>query len=179
MDVSNAIVAKSDQLEVWASVPGFEGAYEVSSLGRVRSLDRVTDRGRKWKGKLMSPSTMPRGYQVVTLWRDGKQETALVHRLVLFAFVGDAPAGMEALHGDGDPANNRRSNLSWGTHSENQYDQVAHGTHTKSSKMSCPSGHPYDEKNTYTYPGPRAHRGCRTCRREYMRRWHAEKQKAK
>lgn len=103
MDVSNAIVAKSDQLETWKSVPGFEGAYEVSDHGRVRSLDRVTDRGRRWKGKIMTPSTMPRGYQVVTLWRGGKQETALVHRLVLFAFEGIAPAGMEALHGDGSP----------------------------------------------------------------------------
>ncbi|HEV7195571.1 MAG TPA: NUMOD4 motif-containing HNH endonuclease, partial [Pedococcus sp.] len=141
----------------------------VSNLGRVRSLDRITDRGRKWRGRIMSPAPMgPSGYLVVTLWRDGKQRTALVHRLVLTAFVG--PSDFEVRHKYGDPADNRLAHLAWGTHSENQFDQVAHGTHANASKDECPAGHAYDEANTYVYPG-RAHRGCRACRRSYARNY--------
>lgn len=152
--------------EQWRPVVGYEGAYEVSDLGRVRSLDRITDRGRRWRGRLMTPATMPAGYQVVTLWRDGAQRTHLVHRLVLTAFVGPQSARTEVRHGDGDPANNALTNLAWGTHSENQHDQVAHGTHHHAAKDRCPAGHPYDEANTYHYPG-RPHRGCRACRRRW------------
>lgn len=158
--------------EQWLPIPGYVGSYEVSNLGRVRAPDRITDRGRKWRGRTLTPSPMPRGYRVVTLWRDGKQKSALVHRLVLLAFVGPSPEGMEGLHKNGNPADNALSNLAWGTHSENQLDQVAHGTHPKASKEACPSGHPYDEANTYVYPGG-AHRACRQCRRENGRKWHA------
>lgn len=157
--------------ERWLPVSGYEGSYEVSDLGRVRSLDRITDRGRKWRGRVMSPAPMrSNGYLIVSLWRDGSQRTTLVHRLVLSAFVGPAPDGAEGLHGDGDPENNKLTNLSWGTHSENEMDKVRHGTHPHARKTHCPQGHPYDDENTYVYPG-RAHRGCRTCRREYMRNY--------
>ena len=153
--------------EIWKPIPGHEGAYEASDLGRVRSLDRVTDRGRRWKGRLMTPCPLPNDYLIVTLWRDGRQRTPLVHRLVLLTFVGPAPAGTEALHADGDRSNNRLDNLSWGTHSQNQYDQVAHGTHFNASKTHCRSGHPYTPENTYLRP--RGGRACRTCRARWVR----------
>ena len=160
-------------MEHWSPIPGYAGAYEASDHGRVRALDRITDRGRKWRGQMLTPASMPRGYQVVTLWRDGKQKTALVHRLVLFAFVGPEPEGMEGLHKNGNPYDNSLGNLAWGTHSENQLDQVMHGTHPNASKDVCPSGHAYDEANTYHYPGS-PHRACRKCRRENLRRWKLE-----
>lgn len=159
-------------MEKWLPVPGYSGAYEASDKGRVRALDRVTDRGRRWRGQMMTPTSMPRGYQVVSLWRNGKQETALVHRLVLFAFVGPEPEGMEGLHADGNPGNNSLSNLRWGTHSENQLEQVAHGTHANASLETCPAGHPYNDENTYFYPG-KPHRACRICRRDNLRNWKA------
>lgn len=159
--------------ERWLPLSGYEGIYDVSDLGRIRSLDRVTHRGRKWKGRTLSAASMPAGYQKVSLWRAGKQGSALVHRLVLLTFSGPCPDGMEGLHKDGNPANNALSNLAWGTHSENQMDQVLHGTHPNASKGTCPSGHPYNESNTYTYPGTRAHRACRVCRRENVRKWSA------
>lgn len=155
----------------WRPIPGYEGSYEVSDLGEVRSLDRLTDRGRNWRGRVMSPAPMPSGYQIVTLWRDGKQRTALVHRLVLEAFVGPPAPGQEVRHYDGNPANNALENLAWGTHAENEADKIAHGTHPHASKTHCPQGHPYDETNTYAYPGPQAHRACRVCRRENARAW--------
>lgn len=159
-------------MERWAPIPGYEGAYEVSDRGNVRSLDRVTDRGRRWKGRVMTPSPMRNGYMTVTLWRDGRQRSRLVHRLVLDAFVGKAPEGHEALHANGDRGDNRLANLSWGTHSENQLDQVSHGTHHRASRTHCPAGHPYDAENTYTYPG-KPHRACRVCRAKYIREWRA------
>lgn len=159
-----------DLTERWLPIPGHEESYEVSDLGRIRALDRITDRGRKWKGQMMAPASMPAGYQTVTLWRDGKQKTALVHRLVLSAFIGPAPEGAEGLHGNGEPSDNSLSNLAWGTHSENQFDQVFHGTHANATKDACPSGHPYDDANTYFYPG-KPHRACRECRRTYQRQY--------
>lgn len=153
--------------EQWRSIPGYEGIYEASSDGRVKSLTRITDRGRKWQGRILRPAVMPSGYRIATLWRNGKQRTVLVHRLVLLAFVGEPPSSTEALHADGDRSNNTLANLSWGTHSRNQLDQVAHGTHCNASKLACLAGHPYDEQNTYTYPG-RNKRGCRACRRLWV-----------
>ncbi|WP_374247753.1 NUMOD4 motif-containing HNH endonuclease [Gordonia sp. ABSL49_1] len=151
-------------MERWKAVPGYEGSYEVSDEGRVRSLTRRKFHGHRHKGRMLRQPTMPRGYKVVTLWRDATQKTALVHRLVLLAFVGEAPTGAEALHADGDPANNSLENLSWGTHSDNQFDQVAHGTHHHSSKTHCVRGHEFTPENTYNYPG-RNHRACRKCRK--------------
>lgn len=169
MDLTESIAPRSDQVnERWLAVPGYEGRYEVSDLGNVRSLDRIRSHGRRWRGRTLKPYPMPRGYLMVNLWLDNTQRIWLVHRLVLLVFVGPAPEGMEGLHRDGDNTNNNLSNLRWGTHSENQLDQVAHGTHVNASKDACPSGHEYTEANTYIYPG-RPHRGCRTCRRAHAR----------
>jgi hypothetical protein len=168
----------AETIEEWRAIPGYEGSYEVSNLGRVRSLDRITDRGRRWRGRLMNPCPLQNGYLIVTLWRDGKQRTPLVHRLVLLAFVGPATDSYEALHANGDRADNRIANLSWGTHSNNQFDQVAHGTHPQASKTHCPQGHPYNDENTYHVPGRGAHRTCRTCRREYQRNYKPRKKAA-
>lgn len=154
--------------ESWRPVAGYEGAYEVSDLGRVRSLNRLTSHGHNRRGVTLKPFPMQRGYMVVNLWWANQPRMWLVHRLVLAAFVGPQPVGMEALHGDGDPANNRLTNLRWGTHSENQYDQVAHGTHPNASKDECRAGHPFDEANTYRYPG-RTKRACRERRSRYVR----------
>lgn len=159
----------AEPTERWLPVVGYEGSYEVSDLGRVRSTDRITDRGRKWRGRIMKPSRMSSGYLQVTFWRNGKQSSHLVHRVVLTAFIGPAEHGIEALHGPGGTADNSLTNLAWGTHSQNQYDQVNSGTHPHASKDRCPAGHPYDETNTYIYPG-RAHRGCRICRRAHSRK---------
>lgn len=172
MDIADSLVARTDQIERWLAIPGYEGIYEVSDLGRVRSLNRIVSSGHRRQGVILKPAWHQRGYPMVNLWRNNSQRMQLVHRLVLMTFVGPAPHGTEALHGDGDAANAALANLSWGTHSENQADQVAHGTHGNASKGSCPSGHEYTEANTYIYPG-KPHRGCRECRREYARAWKA------
>jgi len=103
--------------ERWRDVPGFEGLYQVSDWGRVRSLDRVVvdslGRQRLIRGRLLKPISL-NGYHYVGLFRDGEQTRCLVHRLVLLAFVGEPESGQECRHLNGDPANNRLENLAWG-----------------------------------------------------------------
>lgn len=167
--MTESIQPRSDQIERWIAVDGYEDAYEVSDLGRVRSLNRLTRHGHKRRGRVLRPIRHERGYLLVNLWRDNASRMHLVHRLVLSAFVGHAPTGAEARHLDGDAGNAALVNLSWGTHSDNEFDKVEHRTHRNASKTRCPAGHPYDKANTYVHPG-KPHRSCRTCRRAHASR---------
>lgn len=120
--------------EEWRPVVGFEGLYEVSDLGRVRSLDREITCRNRWgstlsyvlPGKVLRPGPAGKGYLKVTLHRDGPHYR-YVHRLVLEAFVGLCPDGMEGCHNLGDRKDNRLSNLRYDTPTENQRDRTAHG----------------------------------------------------
>lgn len=154
--------------EVWKPVPGYEGVYEVSDLGRVRSLDRLDAAGHRRKGRIMRLTARPDGYVQAGLHFGGHRKQLFVHRMVLLAFVGPAPEGMEACHNDGNRTTNALTNLRWDTPSENQRDCVRHGAHNNASKACCPAGHEYGARNTYV--DPRGGRNCRTCRREHNRR---------
>ncbi len=111
--------------EMWRPVVGFEGRYEVSRDGRVRSLNRYR---AKDFGKTLSPYTQNKGYQYLSLrTHDGGKRTLAVHRLVLEAFVGPCPPGKQAAHGNGDPADNRVENLRWASAAENIADRARHG----------------------------------------------------
>lgn len=150
--------------EEWRPIPGYEGIYEASSLGNVRSLARLDGRGRRIRARHLSQWTHPSGHRIVKLSKNGEYRLGKVHRLILLAFIGPPPDKHEALHGDGDPGNNRIENLTWGTRSQNQYDRVRHGTHHMAVKTHCPQQHPYDAANTYrTRDGKR--RMCRACLR--------------
>jgi hypothetical protein len=113
------------------------------------------------RGKVLQQSSQGR-YLVVTLYRDGRPKSVSVHRLVLLAFVGPCPDGLEGLHWDDDPANNRLSNLRWGTPGDNQRDCIRNGNHWKVNITHCPRGHEYTDENTYVAPGS-GHRFCRAC----------------
>ena len=120
-------------LEEWRAVVGFEGAYEVSDHGRVRSLDRmlpwkrtlrtgtVVDCLRRHAGHVLTPQAKEAGHMWVQL---GRGNQAYVHHLVLEAFVGPAPVGTVGLHWDDDPARNHLDNLRWGTRADNFADFV-------------------------------------------------------
>lgn len=121
-------------MEVWKAVVGFEGRYEVSDWGRVRSMDRTTPRRNhliKLSGKVLKAKPNAQGYPAVSLFAGSRlnRKERSVHRLVLLAFVGEPPHDHEALHGDGTRANNRLENLRWGTRSENIADTHKTGTH--------------------------------------------------
>ena len=121
--------------EIWKPVVGFKGLYEVSNLGRVRSVDRVGIsfwRGRnihrKLHGKILSPWIGSKGYLSVVIANDDKiRIIRKVHSLVLEAFIGPRPEGYECRHLDDVPDNNRLSNLCWGTNSENVFDAIRNG----------------------------------------------------
>jgi len=105
--------------EIWLPVLGFEAFYQVSSLGRVRSLRH---------NKVMSPAAGTGGYYGVTLRGGPKPVLRKVHRLVLEAFDRPRPDGLQAAHLDGNPKNNKRSNLAWVTAKENSSHKRLHGT---------------------------------------------------
>ena len=146
--------------ERWASVPGFEGHYLVSSEGRIRSLKRRTRDG----GPLYVNWRIDRyGYVIVDLWRDAKSARRRAHVLVAAAFLGPRPDGREVRHLDGNPANPRLSNLAYGTRAENRRDCIDHGTDHNKRKTHCPQGHPYDAENTRVIPSRPGARYCRAC----------------
>lgn len=161
--------------EEWHAVIGYEGCYEVSNLGRVRSLDR-SDGRRHIKGRVLKARRLPNGRQRVSLSKEGRIVDAYIYRLVLEAFVGPCPPGMEALHWDDDPNNNALYNLRWGTRTDNMRDMSRNGG-GNAGVSQCPSGHEYTPENTYIYPGPRKHRGCRACgrRHSYEKRLRAQR----
>jgi hypothetical protein len=154
--------------ERWLPIAGFEGVYEVSDLGRVRSFAKSSS------GRIRKLSANSQGYVTVDLWRGNVQDTRRLHRIVLETFVGPAPEGTEGCHGNGVRLDNRLSNLRWDTRIENMADIGRHGTHNNTAKTECPQGHPFNEENTYV--SPRGGRGCRECRRASVRA-HRVKQK--
>lgn len=116
--------AHHGEAERWLPVVGYEGLYDISDLGRVRSLPRNTTRGgilRQW--------ITTTGYPAVTLCRDGVRENWAVHRLVGEAFIGPLPPGLETRHGGNGALDPSLSNISYGTSKENNGpDKVRDGT---------------------------------------------------
>lgn len=114
--------------EDWRSVPDHPG-YEVSNLGCIRSY-RDRQGHPASAPRLLSPAIV-QGYRHIKL---GRSRQTKVHILVLEAFVGPRPDGMVCRHLDGNPLNNRLSNLRWGTPEENYADRHLHGTHNSGSR---------------------------------------------
>jgi hypothetical protein len=150
--------------ETWKPVVGWEGLYEVSDHGRVRSLDRVTVKGKRY-GQIMKPLALDTGHLRVRLSREGRGSSMLVHRLVLEAFRGLCPAGMEGCHNDGHPENNALSNLRWDTRSNNLLDSVTHGTHVWARRTHCPKRHRLITPNITRFDAQRGRRSCLACNR--------------
>lgn len=119
-------------METWLPAQGYEGLYEVSSHGRVRSLPKVAYTYAGTRARVIAGRVLKAGfdgkYYHVTPVKDGKQTTVKIHALVLNAFVGVCPQGMECRHLDGNTANNRADNLCWGTKKQNAADRERHGT---------------------------------------------------
>lgn len=131
---------RTKPVEVWRAVVGYEGLYEVSSLGRVRSVDRyvrATFGSKQFRpGCVLNPNRSG-PYPTHKLSRRGIQKTHRVHTLVLEAFVGPRPNGMECRHfPDGSHENNRLDNLSWGTPKQNTADKESHGQILRGERIS-------------------------------------------
>ena len=107
-------------MEEWRDAIGFEGFYKISDHGRILTVKTNTIK------KLTFDKHDGRPY--AGLWKNNKQTQVRPHKLVLEAFVGKRPEGMECCHNDGNPQNNHLSNLRWDTSKNNQADRVRHGT---------------------------------------------------
>ena len=121
--------------EIWRDIPGYEGAYQASSLGRIRSLPRVIPvydgvrqitYARPCPGKILRQAVCDKAGHVSV--HPGKYCRGIpVHQLVMLAFHGPPPAGMEVMHLNGNPVDNRPENLQYGTHSQNMTDMYRLG----------------------------------------------------
>lgn len=141
--------------ERWLPIPGYEGHYEVSDQGQVRS--------RKYgRCRVLHVYPDTGGYPHLGLHLDGVKLAWCVHRLVMLAFVGPRPSHLEIRHLDGDVGNARLDNLTYGTKSENAQDTLRHGNNWHKKKTHCPQGHAYSAENTY-HKGTR--RVCIACSR--------------
>jgi hypothetical protein len=158
--------------EHWRPILGYEGLYEVSDLGRVRSLPRKTTRGGVLKLQLR-----PDGYFDIELYARGGKSRHLVHRLVAQAFCPQRSHQTVVRHRNAKRDDNRAVNLSWGTSADNAADTVRLGRNYQAAQTHCRNSHPFDEVNTYT--DRQGHRNCRTCRRESSRRYMATQRRSR
>lgn len=129
---------ESEKKEIWKAVNGYEGFYEVSSIGRVRSVPRtIISSGfpRKRQSKMLAASDYG-GYCKVTLQKDGSRKTKLVHQLVAAAFIENPNNYKTINHIDENPKNNSVENLEWCTQKYN----INYGSRTE--RMKITKGHP-------------------------------------
>ena len=122
--------------EEWKPITGYEGFYEISNFGRIRSIDRIEYQRHysgimskyMHQGQIIKPGKRTNGYITIGLTKNGKRKTHSVHRLVALHFL-EKPEGKDYInHLDADPTNNRVSNLEWCTQSENIQYAYDHGT---------------------------------------------------
>jgi hypothetical protein len=126
---------RADTTEIWKSVPGYPG-YEASSLGRIRSLDRMVEQGSRWgkkimrfaAGRVLKQHGSAGRYLVAVLSGSDGNKTRTVHSVICATFHGPRPEGREVAHTDGNARNNAACNLRWATKLENAADRRRHGT---------------------------------------------------
>jgi hypothetical protein len=163
--------------ERWLAIPGWDGWYEVSDHGRVRSVPRTVrlraGHSRSFQSRYLKLNNL-RGYLRVCLRRNGEGSWVFVHRLVLEAFRGSAPVGMVGCHNDGNSVNCRLENLRWDTQTNNLLDAVLAGNHWQVRKRVCPLDHRLEHPNLVrsqlTIPGRRGGRSCLACCRTHALR---------
>jgi hypothetical protein len=160
--------------EEWRPIPGFEGIYEVSDQGNVRSLDRITPMpggsSRRTAGRVLRPSHGGRNlyHLYVHLSRDGEAHSHAVHQIVATVFHGPRPTPLSQVrHLNGISEDNRAVNLQWGTGSENQNDRVKHGNNHNANKIRCKWGHLLKDPNIGNNPSTPGARPCRSCTRAW------------
>lgn len=113
--------------EIWKDIPGFEGCYQASTFGRIRSVDRAVrvkshgvEATRIAKGRILRPGKQDSGHLTVTLGRN--YGSMPVHTAVALTFIGPRPCGKDVCHNDGNPENNRLDNLRYDNRTDNILD---------------------------------------------------------
>ena len=113
--------------EIWRDIAGYEGSYQVSNMGRVRSLDRKDGRGNQIKGRMLILHKNRNGYLQAAIFSKGKTKLSYVHRLVAQAFIPNAKQLKCVNHKDENKTNNIVDNLEWCDHKyNNNYGKLTH-----------------------------------------------------
>lgn len=124
--------------EEWREIPGSDGFYEVSSLGRARSWRKKSGRRaniRAEQPKILSSACDADGYHRFVFLASGIRKTVKVHRMILLAFIGPPlDADEQGCHLDGNVDNNRLENLAWGTAKTNAQHRRLHGTNAEGAR---------------------------------------------
>lgn len=128
-------------MEIWKDIPNYGNNYQASNLGRIKVKERIIEKFsvfanaivlQKYKERLLNPSISTNlGHLTVHLGNKKQKWNVGVHRLVLEAFVGQCPDGMECCHNNGIANDNRLENLRWDTHENNNKDRKLHGKYPK------------------------------------------------
>lgn len=119
-------------MENFKPIKKFEGFYEVSDLGRIKSVSRKVKNKSGYRvvsEKILNPVRKPDGYCIVSLWKKDKNQSGYIHRLVALHFVDGKKNGYEVNHKNGDKGDNRAENLEWVTRSENILHSFKIGSH--------------------------------------------------
>jgi len=106
-------------MEIWKDIQGYEGLYQVSNLGNIKSLKRLDSIGRRVRERILKFKTNRHGYHNVQLYNNGESKALKVHRIVALAFIEKKQERLEVNHIDGVKTNNNVSNLEWCNRSEN------------------------------------------------------------
>ena len=106
--------------EIWQDIKGYEGIYQVSNIGRIKSLARETRNGSCKKEKILKTQIDKKGYLTIDLRKNKQRKSYKVHRLVALAFIQNLDNKPQINHIDGNKRNNKIENLEWCTNSENQ-----------------------------------------------------------
>lgn len=161
----------SDPREEWRDVPGWEGSYEASNTGRVRSKTRtiLTSTGVtvRYPSRELKPSPDARGRLRVKLSENNKGHTLFLHKVLAETFLPNPNNLPVVRHLNDINDDNRLENLAWGTQSDNMHDKVRNGLHWNAVKTHCKNGHEYSEGNTQRSKGKR---NCKICKLEWQRR---------
>ena len=126
--------------EIWKDIPNYEGLYQVSNLGRVKSLDRTVygKDGKSYtkRGKILKNKMGTNGYYYVCLYRNNKQKTFMIHSLVALNYIGERPKNHDICHINGNKLDNTVQNLKYDTRTENFNDMYRQGGKNPKGKLS-------------------------------------------
>jgi len=120
--------------EIWKDIPNYEGLYQASNYGQIKSLAKKYGNNGYHKQRILKPGKDKDGYLHILLSKNNVRRYTTVHKLVLETFIGPCPPGMQCRHLNENPKNNKSDNLKWGTPKENKADSIKHGTSRRGSK---------------------------------------------